>query len=501
MKCIEISACSEHLEKPQMVDIDAQDPTRHLESVNPYAYKQESDVPPHAEYYAPIIVGDETTPPHTPVGLHQLPLGGGQYSPPKDKSKRRKLGSPEGAQYMLAREPTIIIESNGEDNEGEVQYEFIQVPPAHVESKTLQPGDLGGIEHTQSGGLAHIQQTIYPTSTQPGPSTQPADVEMGDNLQYMKKRWDLFEANPLTYELGFINNFLEMSPWENQIDVVDMALGGSLQLVHNTDYFGGALHNIAALGTRALGNYKAAKALYTLADYIKDFQRAIPKYVWDRMIEAYYPLEAAAKANESAAYKVADKPSSSAHKRVAKSPLGEGGRAYRTVAPTVGKIPVMQGPTKASGGWRVPPPVAPPYVAAHRARMGYRPRYRQYAPRQQTPSLLGAPQQEQAQATHTYPTITQTPPYAQHTAYTPLPQPPPASAFPTVITAADASIKPTKSRGDGLRLWPLSICILPAPHGPCTGTSTHAGAHSSPTTSTTTQSIGGILVTTHHTVI
>ena len=271
-----------------------------------------------------------------------------------------------------------------------MHYEFIETAPIHIETQARQPVDTGGISQADihmtegsSGGIAYTQPSSSSMDTQPGPSSATGGEE--DNLYFMKKRWEDFEANPLTYEMGHINNFLQMSPWENQIDVVDMALGNNLHLVHTTDLFAGAIHNIAMLATRALGDYKAAKALYAVNDYIKDYQRAIPKYVWDRMIQAYYPAEAAAQAKESAAYKI------SASARKQKQSTSEGASSYRSVAPPVGKIPVMQGPTKASGGWRIPPPVAPPYVAAHRARMGYKPRVaRQQSP---TPSLLGAPRE------------------------------------------------------------------------------------------------------------
>ena len=416
----QLSAYLEHLEKPQDVDIDAM---KHLQPLVPYPFKQEKVDPIDVPYVQHIDLIKDTTPPHTPVGLDLLPLGATQYSPSKEKDKRRKLGSP-STQYILAKEPAIVITSNGEDDEGEMQYEFVEAAPISVETKTRQPGDLGGIPHadmsgTTSGGITHTQPSTSSFGTQPGPSSARSDIE--DNLYFMKKRWDNFEANPLTYDKGFVNHFLEMSPWENQIDVVDMALGSNLHLVHTTDYFGGALHNIAALGTRALGDYKAAKALYALEDYIKDFQRAIPKYVWDRMIDAFYPTEAATRAKEAAAYKV----KTGQRQQQQKQQATEGGIAYRSVAPPVGKIPVMEGPTTASGGWRIPPPVAPPYVAAHRARVGYRPRvqstFRKPSP---TPSLLGAPGEPPRPVPAPYTSITQTPPYTQHTPFLPIPQPP-----------------------------------------------------------------------------
>ena len=350
----QLSAYLEHLEKPQEVDIDAM---RHLQPLVPYPFKQEKLDPMDMPYVEHIDLIKDTTPPHTPVGLDLLPLGATQYSPSKEKNKRRKLGSP-SKQCILAKEPAIVIASNGEDDEGEMQYEFVEAAPISIETKARQPGDIGGIAHadmsgTTSGGITYTQPSTSSFGTQPGPSSARSDIE--ENLDFMKKRWDQFEANPLTYDKGFINRFLEMSPSENQIDVVDMAVGNNLHLVHTTDYFGGALHNIAAIGTRALGDYKAAKALYALEDYIKDFQRAIPKYVWDRMIDAFYPVEAALRAKEAAAYKV-----KTGQRQQQKQQTSEGGSAYRSVAPPVGKIPVMQGPTAASGGWRIPPPVAPP---------------------------------------------------------------------------------------------------------------------------------------------
>ena len=253
----------------------------------------------------------------------------------------------------------------------------------------------------------------------------------------MRDRWEFLEKVPLQFDKCFVNNFLELSPWEQQLDVVGMAIGNSLNEVHTIDFFAGAAHNIAAIGTRALGDFKAAKGLYALGDYLEQFRQAMPKYVYDRMLEAYHPVEwAAQQARDQADIDRAKK---------GKQPTSEGARAYRLVAPPITGLPRMQGPTQATGGWRIPPPTAPPYVAAHRARVGYVPKSK--VP---TPSLLGL-----------RPSSSQTSGFASTSAQ---PQtPPPLSPYPTITVPPPAGVPNPYPTPTPVAIYPTAYPYPPQP--------------------------------------